>query len=141
MRFVFEGSVSVGSCLGFSDMLSSIFSCVFRTLLLSFISIFSKCKRSQISSFYSKIFHFLYLADSVLFRHAKCFLILSYQVLVDAECTHDGSIRHVQKFENWGWQTLERRVLDAERTDDLTNLQVIISKNCLQFWYFLNVLL
>ncbi|XP_021759788.1 uncharacterized protein LOC110724659 [Chenopodium quinoa] len=45
------------------------------------------------------------------------------KVLVDAECTHDGSIRHVQKFENWGWQTLQRRVLDAERTDDLTNLQ------------------
>ena len=44
---------------------------------------------------------------------------------MDAECTHDGSIRHVQKFEHWGWQTLQRRVLDAERTDDLTNLQVI----------------
>ncbi|XP_057251523.1 uncharacterized protein LOC104895183 isoform X2 [Beta vulgaris subsp. vulgaris] len=47
------------------------------------------------------------------------------KVLVDAECTHDGSIKHVQKFESWGWQTLQRRVLDAERTDDLTNLQVI----------------
>ncbi|GKD77273.1 reverse transcriptase domain-containing protein, partial [Tanacetum coccineum] len=45
------------------------------------------------------------------------------QVLVDAECTHDGSIKHIQKFENWGWTTLERRVLDAERTDDLTVLQ------------------
>ncbi|KAJ0097297.1 hypothetical protein Patl1_29096 [Pistacia atlantica] len=45
-------------------------------------------------------------------------------VLVDAECTHDGSIRHVQKFENWGWATLQRRVLDAERTDSLTNLQL-----------------
>ncbi|GJW62710.1 hypothetical protein Tco_0112045 [Tanacetum coccineum] len=40
------------------------------------------------------------------------------------ECTHDGSIKHIQKFENWGWTTLERRVLDAERTDDLTVLQV-----------------
>ncbi|GJU76808.1 RNA-directed DNA polymerase, eukaryota, reverse transcriptase zinc-binding domain protein [Tanacetum coccineum] len=45
------------------------------------------------------------------------------QVLVDAECTHDGSIKHIQKFENWGWTTLERHVLDAERTDDLTVLQ------------------
>lgn len=50
-------------------------------------------------------------------------LILN-QVLVDAECTHDGSIKHIQKFENWGWTTLQRRVLNAERTDDLTVLQV-----------------
>ena len=46
------------------------------------------------------------------------------QVLVDAECTHDGSIKHIQKFERWGWKTLQRRVLDAERTDSLTVLQV-----------------
>ncbi|PPR99802.1 hypothetical protein GOBAR_AA20857 [Gossypium barbadense] len=35
------------------------------------------------------------------------------KVLVDAECTHDGSVKHIQKFENWGWTTLQRRVLDA----------------------------
>ncbi|GAB4847545.1 hypothetical protein Ancab_026604 [Ancistrocladus abbreviatus] len=51
------------------------------------------------------------------------------KVLVDAECTHDGSIRHVQKFEHWGWQTLQRRVLDAERTDNLTNLQFRLLSN------------
>ncbi|XP_044469813.1 25S rRNA (cytosine-C(5))-methyltransferase NSUN5 isoform X2 [Mangifera indica] len=51
------------------------------------------------------------------------------KVLVDAECTHDGSIRHVQKFENWGWATLQRRVLDAERTDSLTNLQLKLLTN------------
>jgi hypothetical protein len=45
------------------------------------------------------------------------------KVLVDAECTHDGSIKHIQKFEQWGWKTLERRVLDAERTD--TNLKAL----------------
>lgn len=45
---------------------------------------------------------------------------------MDAECTHDGSIKHITKFESWGWKTLERRVLDAERTDDLFNLQVIV---------------
>ncbi|KAL9327148.1 hypothetical protein ACSQ67_007793 [Phaseolus vulgaris] len=45
------------------------------------------------------------------------------KVLVDAECTHDGSIKHIQKFEHWGWRTLQRRVLDAERTDDLHSLQ------------------
>lgn len=44
---------------------------------------------------------------------------------MDAECTHDGSIKHIQKFEQWGWTTLERRVLAAERTDsNLTSLQV-----------------
>ncbi|GJZ05171.1 bacterial Fmu (Sun)/eukaryotic nucleolar NOL1/Nop2p [Tanacetum coccineum] len=51
------------------------------------------------------------------------------QVLVDAECTHDGSIKHIQKFENRGWTTLERRVLDAERTDDLTVLQFRLLTN------------
>ncbi|OVA04131.1 Bacterial Fmu (Sun)/eukaryotic nucleolar NOL1/Nop2p [Macleaya cordata] len=49
------------------------------------------------------------------------------KVLVDAECTHDGSIRHIQKFEHWGWKTLQRRVLDAERTDTLAHLQATIS--------------
>ncbi|KAI3669442.1 hypothetical protein L6452_40677 [Arctium lappa] len=51
------------------------------------------------------------------------------KVLVDAECTHDGSIKHIQKFENWGWTTLEQRVLDAERTDDLTVLQFRLLTN------------
>ncbi|CAA7056985.1 unnamed protein product [Microthlaspi erraticum] len=52
------------------------------------------------------------------------------KVLVDAECTHDGSIKHIQKFEQWGWTTLERRVLDAERTDsNLTSLQLNLLKN------------
>lgn len=45
---------------------------------------------------------------------------------MDAECTHDGSIKHIQKFEQWGWKTLSRRVLDADRTDDLTVLQVYV---------------
>ncbi|KAI3701784.1 hypothetical protein L6452_27126 [Arctium lappa] len=51
------------------------------------------------------------------------------KVLVDEECTHDGSIKHIQKFENWGWTTLERRFLDAERTDDLTVLQFRLLTN------------
>ncbi|XP_051135062.1 rRNA (cytosine-C(5))-methyltransferase NOP2C [Andrographis paniculata] len=51
------------------------------------------------------------------------------KVLVDAECTHDGSIKHIQKFEQWGWETLSRRVLDAERTDDLTALQLKLLTN------------
>ncbi|MQM08556.1 hypothetical protein Taro_041413 [Colocasia esculenta] len=46
------------------------------------------------------------------------------KVLVDAECTHDGSIKHIHKFEQWGWDTLQRRVLNAQRTDNLMDLQV-----------------
>ncbi|GMN29072.1 hypothetical protein TIFTF001_002284 [Ficus carica] len=57
-------------------------------------------------------------------------LSLGYdKVLVDAECTHDGSIKHIQKFEHWGWRTLQRRVLDAERTDSLTVLQLKLLTN------------
>jgi len=51
------------------------------------------------------------------------------KVLVDAECTHDGSIKHIQKFEFWGWKTLDRRVLDAERTDNLLQLQLNLLSN------------
>ncbi|XP_048334898.2 uncharacterized protein LOC107424447 isoform X3 [Ziziphus jujuba] len=60
------------------------------------------------------------------------------KILVDAECTHDGSIKHIQKFEQWGWKTLEHRVLHAERTDSLTVLQVAESWRaaCLQHLQF-----
>ncbi|RAL46508.1 hypothetical protein DM860_004787 [Cuscuta australis] len=51
------------------------------------------------------------------------------KVLVDAECTHDGSIKHIQKFEQWGWTTFRRRVLEAERTDDLAILQLQLLTN------------
>ncbi|KAI4327743.1 hypothetical protein L6164_020168 [Bauhinia variegata] len=51
------------------------------------------------------------------------------KVLVDAECTHDGSFKHIQKFEHWGWKTLQRRVLDAERTDSLHVLQLDLLTN------------
>ncbi|KAK3120959.1 hypothetical protein QOZ80_8BG0644000 [Eleusine coracana subsp. coracana] len=51
------------------------------------------------------------------------------KVLVDAECTHDGSIKHIQKFEFWGWKTLDCRVLDAERTDNLFDLQLRLLTN------------
>lgn len=43
---------------------------------------------------------------------------------MDAECTHDGSVKHVEKFEKWGWDTFERRVLDPKRIGELRNLQV-----------------
>lgn len=51
------------------------------------------------------------------------------KVLVDAECTHDGSIKHIQKFENWGWTTLQRRVLNAQRIDNLNVLQLLLLTN------------
>ncbi|XP_022133296.1 uncharacterized protein LOC111005912 isoform X2 [Momordica charantia] len=51
------------------------------------------------------------------------------RVLVDAECTHDGSVKHIQKFESWGWTSLQRRVLEAERTDNLSVLQLRLLTN------------
>ncbi|XLU40852.1 hypothetical protein S245_035666, partial [Arachis hypogaea] len=51
------------------------------------------------------------------------------KVLVDAECTHDGSVKHIHKFENWGWGTFQHRVLDAERTDNLHVLQLSLLHN------------
>lgn len=51
------------------------------------------------------------------------------KVLVDAECTHDGSIKHIRKFEYWGWTTLQHRVLDTERTENLSHLQLGLLTN------------
>lgn len=46
------------------------------------------------------------------------------RVLVDAECTHDGSAKHLAKFgTQWGWESFERRVLDEGRLDGLEALQ------------------
>ena len=46
------------------------------------------------------------------------------RVLVDAECTHDGSVKHVAKFATqWGWSTFERRVLAPEKIEQVTGLQ------------------
>ena len=46
------------------------------------------------------------------------------KVLVDAECTHDGSIKHLAKFATWGWESFERRFLCAERIANLRALQL-----------------
>jgi 16S rRNA C967 or C1407 C5-methylase (RsmB/RsmF family) len=45
------------------------------------------------------------------------------RVLVDAECTHDGSIKHLAKFSVWGWDTFKRRFLDPDRIVALRQLQ------------------
>ncbi|XP_027076607.1 rRNA (cytosine-C(5))-methyltransferase NOP2C-like [Coffea arabica] len=72
------------------------------------------------------------LSKNKVYEHLNDCKVSKYgydKVLVDAECTHDGSIRHIQKFEQWGWETLQRRVLDAERTDELTALQLQLLSN------------
>ena len=47
------------------------------------------------------------------------------KVLVDAECTHDGSIAHIKKYEtDFGWENFEKMVLDSERLSSLHELQV-----------------
>ncbi|XP_063933566.1 probable 28S rRNA (cytosine(4447)-C(5))-methyltransferase [Zophobas morio] len=45
------------------------------------------------------------------------------RVLVDAECTHDASIKHVIKYEKWGWDSFERRLFTPERLASLCALQ------------------
>ena len=49
------------------------------------------------------------------------------KVLVDAECTHDGSIKHLAKYARgeWegGWDTFEKRFLDPKRIESLAELQ------------------
>nr|GMC57426.1 probable 28S rRNA (cytosine-C(5))-methyltransferase [Ipomoea batatas]GME13506.1 probable 28S rRNA (cytosine-C(5))-methyltransferase [Ipomoea batatas] len=72
------------------------------------------------------------LTKNKLYQRAHCGYVFEFgydKVLVDAECTHDGSIKHIQKFEQWGWTTFQRRVLDAERTDDLAILQLQLLTN------------
>ena len=50
--------------------------------------------------------------------------LLFDRVLVDAECTTDGSVKHLAKFESqWGWETFERRMLDKARLEGLEVLQ------------------
>ncbi|CAI7929113.1 unnamed protein product, partial [Closterium sp. NIES-54] len=44
-------------------------------------------------------------------------------VLVDAECTHDGSLKHILKYDSWGWHTLNKRFLDPQRLNSLSALQ------------------
>eukprot|EP01053_Blabericola_migrator_P000283 Blabericola_migrator_1__282@NODE_1073_length_5533_cov_66_584157_g736_i0_p2_GENE_NODE_1073_length_5533_cov_66_584157_g736_i0NODE_1073_length_5533_cov_66_584157_g736_i0_p2_ORF_typecomplete_len352_score35_48Methyltr_RsmBF/PF01189_17/4_3e39Methyltransf_31/PF13847_6/2_1e03Methyltransf_31/PF13847_6/8_5e12Methyltransf_23/PF13489_6/8_2e02Methyltransf_23/PF13489_6/2_7e08MTS/PF05175_14/6_4e06MTS/PF05175_14/1_5e02Methyltransf_25/PF13649_6/7_2e02Methyltransf_25/PF13649_6/0_00013Ubie_methyltran/PF01209_18/7_ len=52
------------------------------------------------------------------------------RVLVDAECTHDGSTRHIMKFEDGPFQnTFDRRVMNRERLDSLFDLQYSLLKN------------
>ena len=55
--------------------------------------------------------------------------VLYDKVLVDAECTHDGSIKHLEKYDQWGWETLETRLLDPGRVQTVTALQLALLQN------------
>ena len=46
------------------------------------------------------------------------------KVLVDAQCTHDGSVKHLQKYrDDWGWKKLEENVLNEKNVIDTIELQ------------------
>ncbi|KAF9579206.1 hypothetical protein BGW38_004629 [Lunasporangiospora selenospora] len=45
------------------------------------------------------------------------------KVIVDAECTHDGSIAHILKYETWGWDNFHKNFMSRDRLDSLRDLQ------------------
>ncbi|KAG0045785.1 hypothetical protein BGZ83_008997 [Gryganskiella cystojenkinii] len=45
------------------------------------------------------------------------------KVIVDAECTHDGSIAHILKYETWGWDSFHKNFMAQDRLDSLADLQ------------------
>ncbi|KAG2218770.1 hypothetical protein INT45_012990, partial [Circinella minor] len=45
------------------------------------------------------------------------------KVLVDAECTHDGSISHILKYEKWGWDAFEKNFMNPDRLSTICELQ------------------
>ncbi|KAI9490291.1 S-adenosyl-L-methionine-dependent methyltransferase [Zychaea mexicana] len=46
------------------------------------------------------------------------------KVIVDAECTHDGSISHILKYETWGWDAFEKNFMNPDRLSTICELQV-----------------
>ncbi|KAJ1963000.1 hypothetical protein GGI12_002308 [Dipsacomyces acuminosporus] len=50
-------------------------------------------------------------------------------VLVDAECTHDGSLVHIQKYGQWGWDQLDAQVVGNERSQTVPVLQSQLLEN------------
>ncbi|TPX55085.1 hypothetical protein CcCBS67573_g09516 [Chytriomyces confervae] len=49
--------------------------------------------------------------------------LLYDKVLVDAECTHDGSIAHLKKCNQMGWEKFESTFFDPAKMDNLETLQ------------------
>ncbi|KAI8828096.1 putative ribosomal RNA small subunit methyltransferase [Chytriomyces cf. hyalinus JEL632] len=53
----------------------------------------------------------------------KSAALLYDKVLVDAECTHDGSIAHLKKCNQMGWDKFEATFFDPAKMDNLETLQ------------------
>jgi 16S rRNA C967 or C1407 C5-methylase (RsmB/RsmF family) len=51
------------------------------------------------------------------------------KVLVDAECTHDGSVAHIEKYIKNGWDGLEEKFLNKQRLESLESLQKSLLEN------------
>lgn len=51
------------------------------------------------------------------------------KVIVDAECTHDGSVIHLIKSRNNKWKDLKSKFLDMDRLNQLENLQRKLIQN------------
>eukprot|EP01083_Nonionella_stella_P026626 73333_1 len=50
--------------------------------------------------------------------------VLYDKVLVDAQCTHDGSVRHLKKYrDEWGWNKLQQNVLNEQNVIETVALQ------------------
>lgn len=51
-------------------------------------------------------------------------------VLVDAECSHEGSVKHVAKYRSqWGVDTMDRRMVWLQQTEKLRTLQLSLLRN------------
>ncbi|KAJ2868702.1 hypothetical protein GGI22_000707 [Coemansia erecta] len=51
------------------------------------------------------------------------------RVLVDAECTHDGSLAHIHKYNRWGWEQLDACVINDNRSASVPLLQTKLLEN------------
>ncbi|KAJ1800850.1 hypothetical protein LPJ59_000759 [Coemansia sp. RSA 2399] len=51
------------------------------------------------------------------------------RVLVDAECTHDGSLAHIHKYNRWGWEQLDSCVINDNRSASVPLLQTKLLEN------------
>lgn len=79
------------------------------------------------SSSYLKPFH-----ASKLIRNDHQLQIPSHlydKVIVDAECTHDGSIAHIAKYNDNNWDGFQAQFLNPDRLNDLERLQRMLLEN------------
>lgn len=80
---------------------------------------------------------------SRLLRGEKCYFNSDYlydKVIVDAECTHDGSIVHVKNCSWKGWSGLEERLTSKEKLCELEQLQrglISNGKTCIESHLFI----